>query len=63
MNDGFDLAEIRAQMSAIGQEALDAAITRVLLARAQQRIDELERQKAPAAQPHTPQIRGADGAT
>jgi hypothetical protein len=36
-------------MSPIGQEALDAAVARLLLAQAQQRIAELERQKAPAA--------------
>ena len=49
-NDGqLDLAQIRAEMSPIGQEALDAAVARLLLAQAQQRIAELERQKAPAA--------------
>jgi hypothetical protein len=52
MNDGqFDLAQIRAEMSPIGQEALDAAIARILLTQAQARIAELERQKAPATQP------------
>jgi len=45
----LDLAQIRAEMSPIGQEALDAAVARLLLAQAQQRIAELERQKAPAA--------------
>lgn len=50
MNDGqLDLAQIRAEMSPIGQEALDAAIARLLLAQAQERIRELERQKSPAA--------------
>jgi hypothetical protein len=49
VNDQLDLAQIRAEMSPIGQEALDAAIARVLLAQAQERIRELERQKAPAA--------------
>lgn len=48
-NNGFDLAQIRAEMSPVGQEALDAAIARILLAQAQARIAELERQKAPAA--------------
>lgn len=48
-NPGFDLAEIRAQMSPIGQEALDAAVARLLLQKAQDRIAQLERQKAPAA--------------
>jgi hypothetical protein len=46
---GFDLAEIRAQMSPIGQEALDAAVARLLLQQAQDRIAQLERQKAPSA--------------
>jgi len=45
----LDLAQIRAVMSPIGQEALDAAVARLLLQQAQQRIAELERQKAPAA--------------
>jgi len=49
VNDQLDLAQIRAEMSPIGQEALDAAIARILLAQAQERIRELERQKAPAA--------------
>jgi hypothetical protein len=52
MNDEgqFDLAQLRAEMSAIGQEALDAAVARLLLRQAQERIRELERQKSPAAQ-------------
>jgi hypothetical protein len=45
----FDLAQLRAEMSPIGQEALDAAVARLLLQQAQARIAELERQKAPAA--------------
>ena len=45
----LDLAQIRAEMSPIGQEALDAAVARLLLAQAQERIAQLERQKAPAA--------------
>ena len=50
MNEAqLDLAQIRAEMSPIGQEALDAAVARLLLTQAQQRIAELERQKAPAA--------------
>jgi hypothetical protein len=52
-NDGrFDLAQLRAEMSPIGQEALDAAVARLLLKQAQDRISQLERQKSPAAQPH-----------
>ena len=47
----FDLAQLRAEMSPIGQEALDAAVARLLLRQAQERITELERQKAPAASP------------
>lgn len=46
----LDLAQIRAEMSPIGQEALDAAVARILLKQAQERIRELEQQKAPAAQ-------------
>lgn len=46
----FDLGQLRAEMSPIGQEALDAAVARLLLKQAQARIGELERQKAPAAQ-------------
>lgn len=54
MSDGqFDLAQIRAEMSPIGLEALDAAVARMLLQQALARIAELERQKAPAAQPPT----------
>jgi hypothetical protein len=50
MSDGqMDLGQIRAEMSPIGQEALDAAIARLLLNQAQARIAELERQKSPAA--------------
>jgi len=48
-NTGFDLAQLRAEMSPIGQEALDAAVARLLLQQAQDRIAQLERQKAPAA--------------
>lgn len=53
-NDGqFDLAQLRAEMSPIGQEALDAAVARLLLKQAHDRIRELERQKSPAAKsPH-----------
>lgn len=51
-SDGqFDLSQLRAEMSPIGQEALDAAVARLLLAQAQARISELERQKSPATQP------------
>jgi hypothetical protein len=49
VSDQIDLAEIRAEMSPIGQEALDAAMARLMLRQAQARIAELERQKAPAA--------------
>ena len=59
MDGRFDLAELRAEMSPIGQEALDAAIARLLLKHAQARIAELERQKSPAAQSPN----GAEGAT
>lgn len=51
MSDGqFDLAQLRAEMSPIGQEALDAAVARLLLAQARARIEQLERQKPVAAQ-------------
>jgi len=50
VTDQLDLAQIRAEMSPIGQEALDAAVARILLAQAQDRIRELERQKAPGAE-------------
>jgi hypothetical protein len=50
-NRPYDLAQIRAEMSPIGQEALDAALARILLAQAQERIRELEKQKAPATSP------------
>lgn len=43
---GIDFAEIRAEMSPIGQEALDAAVARLMLKRAQARIGELERQRS-----------------
>ena len=51
MNEGeFDLAALRAEMSPIGQEALDAAVARLLLRQARDRIAELEKQKSPATQ-------------